>query len=83
MMNAGVSFKIGNRGKKAGTYRNAVELVRRVDGLEATMTKEVKRNDIQDSRLNAQEKKIAELEANIAKMQQKIAALLSESGAAN
>ena len=61
MMNAGVSFKIGNRGKKAGTYRNAVELVRRVDGLEATMTKEVKRNDIQDSRLNAQEKKIAEL----------------------
>ena len=96
MVNMGVSFKLGNKGKKAGTYRSAVDLVQRIDVLEATMAKEVKRNDIQDSRLSAQEKeikalradsslqaqKIAQLQADIAKMQQQIAILLSDSGMA-
>ena len=94
MVNMGVSFKLGNKGKKAGTYRSAVDLVQRIDALEATMAKEVKRNDIQDSRLSAQEKeikalradsslqaqKIAQLQADIARMQQQIANLLSDSG---
>ena len=82
MVNMGVSFKLGNKGKKAGTYRSAVDLVQRIDALEAVVVKEVKRNDIQDSRLNAQEQKIAQLQADIARMQQQIANLLSDSGMA-
>ncbi len=94
MMNMGVSFKLGSKGKKAGTYLSAVDLVQRIDALEATMVREVKRNDIQDSRLIAQEKeikalrvdsssqaqKIAQLQADIARMQQQIANLLSDNG---
>ena len=82
MVNMGVSFKLGNKGKKAGTYRSAVELVQRIDALEAVVVKEVKRNDIQDSRLNAQEQRIAQLQADIARMQQQIANLLADSGVA-
>ncbi len=94
MMNMGFSFKLGSKGKKAGTYLSAVDLVQRIDALEATMVREVKRNDIQDSRLIAQEKeikalrvdsssqaqKIAQLQADIARMQQQIANLLSDNG---
>ncbi len=80
MMNMGVSFKLGNKGKKAGTYRSAVDLVQRIDALEAVMDREIQRNDKQDSRLNAQEQKIAQLQADIARMQQQIASLLSDNG---
>ncbi len=80
MMNMGVSFKLGSKGKKAGTYRSAMDLVQRIDALEAVMNREIQRNDKQDSRLNAQAQKIAQLQADIARMQQQIAGLLSDSG---
>ncbi len=82
MVNLGVSFKLGNKGKKAGTYRSAVDLVNRIDALEANMAREIQRNKIQDSRLDSQEKRIAQLEADNARLQQQIANLLSGIGVA-
>ncbi len=89
MMNMGVSFKLGNKGKKAGTYRSAVDLVKRIDALEANMVREMKRNDSQDSLIATQAKEIrslgkrmAQLEADNARLQQQIANLLSDMGVA-
>ena len=64
MMNAGLSFKLGQRGKNAGAYRNAVDLVARVDALEAT-----------DAR---HETLIAALRADNEKMKKQIAQILSK-----
>ncbi len=63
MMNAGVSFKLGNKGKKAGAYRNAVELVQRMDKLEATDARH-------EALIAAQAKEIQELKAQVAALMQ-------------
>ncbi len=82
MMNMGVSFKLGNKGKKAGTYRSGVDLVQRIDALEANMAREIQRNDSQDSIIELQAKALLELKADVARMQQQIANLLSDAGMA-
>ena len=63
MMNAGVSFKLGNKGKKAGAYRNAVELVQRMDKLEATDARH-------EALIAAQAKEIQEIKAQVAALMQ-------------
>ena len=89
MLNAGFSFRLGKRGKKMSTYRSSMDLVERIDALEAEMSREIQRNNIQDSRLDthdshfaAQDKKISQLQADIARMQQQLAILLSDTGVA-
>ena len=78
MMNAGLSFKIGKRGKGAGLYRSNVELVREVSSLREDSTA-LKENDrIQKQMLNAQGERIAALEAENARMRQQIEAILSK-----
>ncbi len=80
MVNMGVSFKLGNKGKKAGTYRSAVDLVDRIDALEVKMAREIQRNDSQDSIIELQTKALLELKADVARLQQQIANLLSDAG---
>ncbi len=66
MMNMGVSFKLGARSKNAGVYRNAVELVQRVDGLESDIARETRRNDNQEALIAAQAQEIRALKAQVA-----------------
>ncbi len=96
MMNAGISFKLGSKGKKAGTYQNLVDLVQRMDALEAAGAKRdfalakhdkeiqtLHMNDrTQSKEISTHTKEIAALKADIARLQQQIATLLSENGKA-
>ncbi len=72
MMNAGVSFKLGSRGKNAGTFMNTRELVQRMDRLEAAGVKESNRNDAQDRIIAAQAQEIRVLKAQVAELMKKI-----------
>ncbi len=71
MMNAGVSFKLGQRGKNGGVYRHAVELVARVDALEATDARH-------EALIAAQADQIAAQRQEIASQRQEIAALRAD-----
>ncbi len=73
MMNAGLSFKLGQRGKNAGAYRNAVELVRRVDALEATDARH-------EALIAAQQKEIAAQAQEIRELREQVAALMKHAG---
>ena len=73
MMNAGVSFKLGTRGKNAGAYRNAVELVARVDALETTDARH-------ESLIAAQQKEIAAQAQEIQELKAQVAALMQHAG---
>ena len=70
MMNAGVSFKLGNRGKKAGTYRNVRDVVERVDRLEEFSMQQSARIDAQDRIISLQTERIQKLEAQVAMLMQ-------------
>ena len=70
MMNAGVSFKLGQRGKNAGAYRNAVALVQRVDALEATDARHEALIAAQQKEIAAQAQEIRELKAQVAALMQ-------------
>ena len=70
MMNAGVSFKLGSRGKNAGAYRNAVDLVARVDALEATDARHEAFIAAQQKEIAAQAQEIQELKAQVAALMQ-------------
>ncbi len=78
MMNAGVSFKLGSRGKNAGAYRNAVELVARVDALEATDARHESLIAAQANQIASQQKEIASQQKEIASQQKEIAAQAQE-----
>ena len=73
MMNAGVSFKLGNRGKKSGTYRNVRDVVARVDALEATDARH-------ESLIAAQQKEIAAQAQEIRELKAQVAALMQHAG---
>ena len=68
LMNAGISFKLGSRSKKAGTYQNAKDLVSRIQAIETAATK-------RDTVIAAQAKELAAVKANSAK---EIAALRAD-----
>ena len=70
MMNAGVSFKLGNRGKKAGTYRNVRDVVARVDRLEEFSMQQSARIDAQNRIISLQTERIQKLEAQVAMLMQ-------------
>ncbi len=78
MMNAGVSFKLGQRGKNGGVYRHAVELVARVDALEATDARHEALIAAQADQIAAQRQEIASQRQEIASQQQEIAALRAD-----
>ena len=68
MMNAGVSFKLGSRSKKAGTYQNTKDLASRINAIETAATK-------RDTVIAAQAKELAAVKANSVK---EIAALRAD-----
>ena len=70
MMNAGVSFKLGNKGKKAGTYRNVRDVVERMDRLEGFTMQQSARIDAQDRIISLQTERIQKLEAQVAMLMQ-------------
>ncbi len=78
MMNAGVSFKLGQRGKNGGVYRHAVELVARVDALEATDARHEALLAAQADQIAAQRQEIAALRADNEQMKRQIATILSK-----
>ncbi len=71
MMNAGVSFKLGKRGKSAGIYQSSAELIREVNALRADNAAQAK----EIANLKADNAKI---KADNIKMQQQIEAILSK-----
>ena len=71
MMNAGVSFKLGSRSKKAGTYLDTRELVQRMDRMEGVAMKQNARIDAQDRIISMQMQRIEALEAQVAMLMQK------------
>ena len=71
MMNAGVSFKLGSRGKKVGTYLDTRELVQRMDRMEGFAMKQNARIDAQDRIISMQMQRIETLEAQVAMLMQK------------
>ncbi len=80
MMNAGVSFKLGSRGKNAGAYRNAVELVARVDALEATDARHESLIAAQANQIASQQKEIAAQAQEIHELKAQVAALMQHAG---
>ncbi len=78
MMNAGISFKLGQRGKNGGVYRHAVELVARVDALEATDARHEALIAAQQQEIAAQRQEIAALRADNEQMKRQIATILSK-----
>ncbi len=78
MMNAGVSFKLGQRGKNGGVYRHAVELVARVDALEATDARHEALIAAQQQEIESQRQEIAALRADNEQMKRQIATILSK-----
>ncbi len=85
MMNAGVFFKLGQRGKNGGVYRHAVELVARVDALEATDARHealiaAQQQEIASQRqeITSQRQEIAALRADNEQMKRQIATILSK-----
>ncbi len=78
MMNAGVSFKLGQRGKNGGVYRHAVELVARVDALEATDARHEALIVAQQQEIASQRQEIASQRQELASQRQEIAALRAD-----
>ena len=68
MMNAGVSFKFGSRGKGAGIYRTNTDLVRAMNTLSRDNEKLKSENAVQARKLDAQAKEIGALKADNAQM---------------
>ena len=62
MMNLGVSFKLGTRGKTAGVYTSNVELVREMNAMKSN-------DELQNKKINAQQKRIETLEAKNARLE--------------
>ena len=79
-MNAGVSFKLGQRGKNAGAYRNVVALVQRVDALEAADARHEALIAAQANQIASQQKEIAAQAQEIHELKAQVAALMQHAG---
>ncbi len=72
MMNAGVSFKLGTRGKMLSANTSNAELVREVNQLRAQNIRNEEKNARYEEKIDAQDKKIKELEAQMQKLLQAV-----------
>ena len=78
MVNAGVSFKIGKRGKEAGAYRNAAAVGAELASLRKSNDKLLADNKTLQKDNAVQAKEIRDLKADNEKMQKQIAMILSK-----